>query len=217
MILDKCPYCNCGNLYKLKNSYLKCKDCSKKISPKKYSLDLKIIDLFCDDYNALEASKLLNINYRTVQNRYTFFRKLCTTYLDNLYQNSVQEKSSYEEHYFFTKKDKIKKKKSIYDAINIIGFYSNEMVYTLLMPPLPKPIHDVEDKSFEKYLQWHKIYSAENQTSVLRDFWLFLDEFMKKYKGINSGNFIYYLKECEFKFNFTKTEQKRIIKDIFLL
>ena len=212
-----CPKCNYEKLYLLQNGYLKCKSCSKKFSLKKYELDLKITDFFCDDYNALETSKILTVNYRTVQNRYILLRKLCTTYLDNLYQNSVQEKSSYEEHYFFTQKDKIKKNKSIYDAINIIGFYSNNIVFTLLMPGLPKSTQNEEDKSFEKYLQWHKIYSSDNQTSVLKDFWQFLDEFMKKYRGINSSNFIYYLKECEFKFNFPNNEQKNILKEIFIV
>jgi len=217
MKFNNCPFCHCPKLYTLKNSYLKCKECHRKFSPKKLELDLKIIDFFCDDYNALETSKVLKLNYRTVQNRFTLFRKLCTTYLDNLYQNSIVEKSSYEEHYFFTQKDKIKKSKSIYNAINIIGFYSNDIVFTLLMPPLPKPNDEFEDKSFEKYLKWHKIYSAENQTSVLREFWLFLDDSLKRYKGINPVNFIYYLKECEFKFNFSKNRQNAILKELFLL
>lgn len=217
MNINNCPYCNCKKLYILKNDYIKCKECSRKFSLKKYNLDLKIIDFFCNDSNALETSKRLNINYRTVQNRYSLFRKLCVNYLDELYQNSVQEKSSYEEHYFFTQKDKVKKAKSIYDAINIIGFFSNNRVFTLLMPALPKPLDKKEDKSFEKYLQWHKIYSAQNQTSKLKDFWIFLDESIRKYKGINSENFIYYLKECEFKFNFSKEMQQQILKDIYLV
>lgn len=217
MKFDNCPQCGCAKLYKLKNNYLKCKECNKKFSPKKHQLDFKIIDLFCNNYNVLAASKILNLNYRTIQNRYVLIRKLCASYLDELYQNSVQEKSSYEEHYFFTQKDKKKKRKSIYDAINIIGFYSNNRVFTLLMSPLPKPLNEQEDKSFEKYLQWHKIYSQENQTSVLKNFWIFLDESMKKYNGINPNNFFYYLKECEFKFNFSKNEQKLILENFFLV
>lgn len=217
MNFDNCPKCGCKKLYKLKNNYLKCKECNKKFSPQKYQLDFKIIDFFCNDYNVLETSQILNLNYRTVQNRYVLIRKLCASYLDDLYQNSVQEKSSYEEHYFFTQKDKKKKRKSIYDAINIIGFYSNNRVFTLLMSPLPKPINEQEDKSFEKYLQWHKIYSQENQTSVLKNFWIFLDESMKKYNGINPNNFFHYLKECEFKFNFSTHEQKSILENFFLV
>ena len=215
MNLNQCPSCKSSNLYILKNDYLKCKDCSKKFSPKKQSLDFKIIDCFCKDYNALEVSKLLSINYRTVQNRYTYFRKLCATYLEELYNNSVQENSAYEEHYYFSQKDKNKKRKSIYDAINIIGFYSNNRVFTLLMPPLPKPLEEQEDKSFEKYMQWHKIYSQEYNNSKLKEFWDFLDTSMKKYKGVNNMGFFYYLKECEFKFNFSNIEQQSILKDIY--
>ena len=178
-------------------------------------MDLNIIEYFCDNYHALDTSKELKINYRSVQNRYKIFRQLCVSYLEEIYQNSIQEHNSYEEHYYFTQRDKLKKTKTIYDAVNIIGFYSNGNVYTLLMPPLQKPMQTTEDINFEKYLQWHKLYSHEGYTSPLKEFWAFLDEEMKKYKGISKQNFFYYLKECEFKYNFSTQEQKEILKELY--
>jgi transposase-like protein len=48
-------------------------------------------------------------------------------------------------------------------------------------------------------------------------FWQYLDEFMKKYKGIGSDSFVYYLKEAEFKFNYPdKTKRYRILKKLVL-
>lgn len=215
MNLTSCPFCKCVTLYLLKNDYFKCKACHKKFSPKKIQTDLAVIEYFCNDFHALQSSKDLKLNYRSVQNRYKLFRQLCVIYLEDIYQNSIQEHNAYEEYYYFTQRDKLKKSKSIYDAINIIGFYSNGKVYTLLMPPLPKLNQNTEDKSFEKYLQWHKLYLHDGYTSPLTEFWSFLDEKMKKYKGVSKQNFFYYLKECEFKYNFSKQQQKEILKEIY--
>jgi len=217
MNFQNCPYCLHKKLYTLKNNYLKCKGCNRKFSPNKIQTDIQIIHYFCNNKNALETSKILKINYRTVHNRYKLFRKLCASYLENIYLNDVQEKNTYEEYYYFTQRCKNKKTKSIYDAINIIGFYSNNKVYTLLMPPLPKPLEETEDKSFEKYLHWHKIYSADKNCVELKNFWAFLEVHLKKYKGITATNFFYYLKECEYKFNFTFEKQVKILQEIYLI
>lgn len=216
MDLNECPKCKCKKLYLLKNDYLKCKNCHKKFSQIKIKNDLLIMNYFCNNYNALDVSNIMGLNYRSIQNRYSTFRLLCANYLEGLYQNSIQEHSSYEEYYYFTKRDKLKKRKTIYDAINIIGFYSNNRVYTLLMPNLPKPTNTPEDKSFEKYLHWHKLYSHEGYVSPLKEFWSFFENQMTKYRGVSKENFFYYLKESEFKYNFSKIEQENILKEIYL-
>ncbi len=215
MNFTNCPYCKGNTLYSLKNDYIKCKECNKKFSPKKLEIDLVIIEYFCDNYHALDTSKILKLNYRTVQHRYKILRQLCGTYLEDVYQNSIHDDNSYEEHYYFTQRDKLKKIRSIYNSINIIGFYSNKKVYTLLMPQLPKPSYTKEDKNFEKYLHWHKLYSHDGYVSPLKEFWSFLEEQMKKYKGISKQNFFYYLKECEFKYNYSRQEQQQILKEIY--
>ena len=48
----------------------------------------------------------------------------------------------------------------------------------------------------------------------LYDFWKFLEENLKKYKGVEQDNFFYYLKECEFRFNYDKKEQTEILNRI---
>ena len=37
---------------------------------------------------------------------------------------------------------------------------------------------------------------------------------LKKYKGVEEDNFYYYLKESEFKFNYTKDEQIEILRNL---
>ena len=217
MNFKNCPFCNCDKLYILQNNYIKCKNCTKKFSPKKIATELQIINYFCKNINAQQTSKELNLNYKTIHNKYTLFRKLCASYLEKIYQDSSEEESSYEEYYYFTQREKNKKSKSIYNAVNIIGFYSNKMVYTLLMPSLPKTVKEDKDKSFEKYLQWHKIHSYDNSTSKLKEFWNFLEINIKIYQGVNNNSFFYYLKEFEFKYNFSKEDQVKILQKIYLV
>lgn len=214
MEINHCPYCKSKRLYKLKDDYKKCSSCYKKFSPRKIETDYKTIEFFCNNISANRCAKLLNINYRTVQNRYSFFRKLIANFLENEHYASIQDNSSYEEFYYFTNREKKKKNKSLYDAINIIGFYSNRKIFTLLMPKLPKYDSQEDNKDFERYLKWHKIYSANSYTTPLNVFWKYLEENLKKYKGINEENFFYYLKECEFKFNFLQNRQIEILKEI---
>lgn len=215
MNTNKCPYCESSRLYNLQNNFKKCSSCKRKFSIKKLEKDYKIIDFFCNNINANRCAKLLDINYRTVQNRYIIFRKLIANYLEELHQSNPQDNSSYEEHYYFTQIQKIQKKKSLYDAINLIGFYSNRQIYTLLMPKLPKFSKEDDTKDFEKYLKWHKLYSANSYKTPLGVFWKYLEENMKKYKGVNEENFFFYLKEIEFKFNFLQNKQIEILKDLY--
>ncbi|WP_419770029.1 MAG: hypothetical protein ACNI3C_11935 [Candidatus Marinarcus sp.] len=210
-----CPKCK-APLYHLANNYKKCSVCKYKFSLNKKNLELTIINAFCSNTNAITCAKQLNVNYRTVANRYTLFRKLIASYLQTLYNRSVHENASYEEYYYFTQRQKERKEKSLYEAINIIGFYSNGLVYTLLMPDLPKSNLLEEDKNFEKFLYWHRVQSAQAYKTPLRVFWKYLEQNLKKYKGMKEENFFYYLKECEFKFNFVLNRQIEILKELYL-
>lgn len=176
--------------------------------------DYQILTHFCSNINALHSSNLLQLNYKTVSNKYSLFRKLIASYLEEKYQQTSDKNSAYEEFYYFTQRQQ-HKKKSLYDAINIIGFYSNGFIYTLLMPPLVKSSLQEHDKNFEKYLSWHKIQSTNAYATSLNVFWSYLEQNLKKYKGVSYKNFFYYLKECEFKYNFVLNKQIEILKNLY--
>lgn len=215
MIETVCPKCHNTELYTLSNGYKKCKTCQKKFSPKKIKIELEIIEAFCSNQTALKTAHRLDVNYRTVSNKYVLFRKLIASYLDELYTKSNSSSDSYEEHYYFTERQKKDKQKSLYDAINIIGFYREKRIYTLLMPPLQKSFDMKNDKEYERYLYWHKLQSQNAYKTPLHVFFAFMEQNLKKYKGIDKDNFFYYLKECEFKYNFLINEQIKILKDIY--
>lgn len=210
----KCKNCNNDTFYYIEQNYIKCKNCKKKYSLKKLQTDTKIIKSFCDDINANECSKLLNLNYRTIKNRYDQLRLKLAKFLEEEYNKSIKDYSDYEEYYYFNAKQKQNKNKSLHDAINIMGFYFDKKVYTLLMPKLPKR-NSENDEHFKEYLNWYKIHSQESYKTNLKEFWSFLEDSLRKYKGFNQDYFFYYLKECEFKFNYTKEEQIKILTKIF--
>lgn len=209
----RCKNCNNKTFYNLRDNYIKCKKCAKKYSLKKLEKDNIILEAFCNNQNALEVSKKLGFNYRTIKDRFDEYRYKIAIYLEEQYNNSIKDYSEYEEFYYFKQKDKNKKKKSINQAINIMGFYSNEKVYTLLMPKLKSSIFE-EDKSFDTYMNWYKIHSQKSYQTNLKKFWTFLEENLKKYKGIEEDYFFYYLKECEFRFNYKKEEQLIILNNL---
>ena len=211
-----CQNCNNTTFYTLANDYIKCKTCAKKYSLKKLQKDDLIIIQFCENKNALEVSKELELNYKTVKDRFDIFRKKIALFLENEYNNSIKDYNEYEEFYYIKEREKKKKKKSLSEAINIMGFYSNEKVYTLLMPKIGKRAFDIED-GFIQYLNWNKIHSLNSHQTNLNKFWKFLENNLKKYKGFEEDNFFYYLKESEFRFNYSKDEQIEILKNLYFM
>jgi hypothetical protein len=183
---------------------------------KKLQKDELIIIKFCENKNALEVSKELSVNYKTVKDRFDIFRRKIALYLENEYNSSIKDYNEYEEFYYIKEREKKKKKKSLNEAINIMGFYSNEKVYTLLMPKVGKRAFDIED-GFIQYLNWNKIHSLNSHQTKLNEFWKFLEDNLKKYKGVEEDNFFYYLKECEFRFNYQKNEQIEILKSLYFM
>ncbi|HGZ70211.1 MAG TPA: hypothetical protein ENK74_02335 [Nitratifractor sp.] len=58
-----------------------------------------------------------------------------------------------------------------------------------------------------KYLRFNRVSKISTAQSTIRDFWNYFEKFIIQYKGVKSENFIYYLKEAEWRFN------KRVILD----
>lgn len=211
-----CPNCNNNTFYILANDYIKCKICAKKLSLKKIEKDRLIINKFCEDKNALETAKTLDLNYKTVKDRFDLFRKKIAIFLEEEYHNSIKDYREYEEFYYIKEREKKKKRKSLSEAVNIIGFYSNERIYSILMPKVGNRAFDVED-GFIQYLNWYKIHSQNSHQTKLSEFWKYLESNLKRYKGFEEENFFYYLKEYEFKFNYNKKEQIEILNKLFSL
>ena len=217
----RCPKCNSSKLYKLKSNQLKCSTCRAKFSPAKINRDLNIIKEFCDNLTINQASKRLGLNYVTVKNRYYIFRKLIANFLEDEYE--YKKVIEYDE-YIYLEASKKKIDENIFDAQNFLTFHYEDKVYNLLMPNLNRYknqfLNDGIDKAyfheFSKFMMFNKIAKIQNRENLITKFWIFLEKSITMYKGIKYDNFFYYLKEIEFKFNYTQEEQKEILKKLYM-
>jgi len=211
-----CPYCEHKTLYTLKTGQKKCARCHKKFSAKKILFEKEVINLFCEDYTINRCVKEKNLNYITIKNRYENYRKLIANFLEEQYRN--KEVKEYDE-YIYLEQSKQKVKKNIFDAINFMTFNYEDKVYNLLMPNLNRYKKQFLDdgvdesyfKEFSKFMMLNKISKIQKKENIIASFWIFFEESIVKYKGINKENFFYYLKEIEFKFNYSVKEQEKIL------
>lgn len=214
-----CPFCNHDIIYTLKSSQKKCAKCLKKFSEKKILFEKKIIELFCENITVNQIVKNHNLNYVTVKNKYDKYRQLIASFLEVQYHNkSVIE---YDE-YIYLEQSKKKVKENIFDAINFMTFNYEDKVYNLLMPNLHRYKNQFLDdgieqsyfKEFSKFMMMNKISKIQKKENIIASFWIFFEESILKYKGIDKENFFYYLKEIEFKFNYCVKEQKEILNTL---
>lgn len=206
--MNQCSSCYSKHLYTLSNGYKKCRHCKKKFSVKKWQTHVKIRDAFCQNKTVQQCHEELHLHYVTVQRKYVQFRQFIVHYLDEQYKQKKVYSHEYDEYIYL-------KNQNIYEAHNFLTFIYDRKVYNLMLPSLYKfkPFHE-SDKELSKFLFLNKIAKLQSKTSKINDFWNFLETYLRKYKGVKSENFIYYLKEAEFKFNYTQEEQREILKNI---
>jgi len=217
----KCIYCGDEKLYLLKSAQLKCSKCKKKFSAKKIRQDEELVKYFCESKTANEVSKLLKINYVTVKRRYELFRQLIANYLEEKYTD--KKVIEYDE-YIYLPKSKKKIKENIFNAQNFLTFHYDNKIYNLLMPNLNRYKNQFLDdgsdevyfKEFSKFMMFNKISKTKKMENLITKFWLYFENAILKYKGVSDESFFYYLKEIEFKFNYSKKEQTGILNELMI-
>jgi transposase-like protein len=216
-----CKYCGNTKLYILKTHQLKCSKCKKKFSLNKIQQKKNIIECFCNNLTINQATLKLSLNYITIKKQYTKLRQDIALYLENSY---IQEDIiAYEEYLYIEKSKKIKN--NIFDAKNIISFEYNNKIFNLLMPSLntykeqflTQETKITDNKEFSKFLKFNKISNIKKEQTLIHNFWYFFEDEILKYKGVNNDSFFYYLKEIEFKFNYSKNKQIDILNKIYFL
>ena len=215
-----CIYCHHSKLYTLKTGQLKCSKCGKKFSPKKLEKDHKIIKAFCENLSAREASLALGLNYVTIKNRYDIFRMLIANFAQEAYID--KDVLEYDE-YLYLEKSKKKVEENIFDSQNFLTFHYEDKIFNLPMPSLHKYkddfLQDGAQKSYfkelSKFMMFNKIAKIQNIDNLITKFWIFFEASILRYKGIKPENFFYYLKEIEFKFNYSQAEQETILERLY--
>jgi len=212
----RCIYCDNKKLYQLKTGQVKCVQCKKKFSIKKINQINSICESFCNNLTINETKQKLNLSYITVSKKYKLIRELISVFLEEQYQN--KNVKQYDE-YIYLEKSKKKVKANIFDAQNFLTFNYEDKVYNLLMPNLHRYkdqfLNDGVDTGyfheFSKFMMFNKIAKIQNKENIIANFWIYFENEIVKYKGINNENFFYYLKEIEFKFNYSKEDTREIL------
>jgi transposase len=218
---DHCIYCR-HSLYRLNDGMVKCSACKKKYSPKKAEQTLRLIHLFCDEENALSASKTAEVTYSTALTYYQHFRKLITEYCEDEYHGRRNAQSEYEE-YIYQEKSKRNEKSAIFDAHNFLTFAYGDSVYNILMPSLNRykqqfikdNLEEVYEKEFSHFMRSSKIIRITAHDNTITRFWRYFENFITPFKGVSREYFPYYLKEAEFTFNTPIKERSNILTRLY--
>jgi len=216
----QCIFCGHTKLYEVSITQYRCSACKHTFSHVKYAQEMAILECFLDNNSAYESASLLGLNYLTVAKRYQKLRLLLITHSEMLYAEQTETFSQYDEYYFLPA-CKRKRPKYLFNAIGILGMMYGKRIHTLLLPDQFAHLKNLEENSIEKetyarYLNQHKVAHYESFDNALTRFWEFLEDWMDHFKGVGKENFIYYLKEAEFKFNYEKEEQCLILQKMLV-
>ncbi len=172
-----------------------------------------IITSYVTEESALSLSKRTQLSYVSVQKYYVLLRILSAQICEEEYEQVRILQCEYEEYYYLENSKKTKRK-AVFDAHNFLTFDYSNHIYTILMLSLQQykkqfledSVEDGYIDEFNKFKHNSKIIKVDKQFNNIVAFWDYFENSILKYKGIKSDSFIYFLKECEFKYNHTKDE-----------
>ena len=195
-----CVYCGHYILYKLKDGNFKCAKCKRKFSPTKLSRKAKILKGFLEGLNPNEISKKYDISYASVvkeiKNIRIIMAKICED--EFLKKNEIKE---FEEYIYIPNKN-IKK------AQNFLTIDFGGKIYNIMLSSLKN--YNFNEKEINNMLKQSRIIKIYEK-KLIKEFWEYFENFMKRFKGVKEENFFYYLKEAEFRFNNYKIKLENLI------
>ncbi|UFH59630.1 transposase [Sulfurovum mangrovi] len=210
----KCIYCDHPYTYLLKDNQRKCGKCKRKFSPQKLAREQKLRSLFIEGYNARETSKKTGMHFATILKYYENFRISIALHADTQYQLHTKNITGYDEYLYLPKSLKIED--NIDKLKHFLTLSYDNKVYNLMMPSLQRFNLDKNDtqeqKLLLKYLRFNKIAKLSKAQNTITQFWEFFEEFILQYKGVSDEQFIFYLKEAEWRFNYSRSELIRSLE-----
>ena len=205
----KCIYCEHPYTYALADKQQKCSKCKRKFSPRKIAREEKLLALFTEGHNAREAAKSTKMHFATVQKYYEKFRRNIALYADDIYQHNSHRVTGYDEYLYLPKS--LKAQENINKLQHFLTLSYDEKVYNIMMPKAKRSLllsdEDQDNKLLLKYLTFNKIAKLSQAQSTITKFWDYFETFILQYKGVSDEQFVFYLKEAEWRFNtqdFTK-------------
>ena len=199
----KCIYCQSPNTYLLADKQRKCARCKRKFSPQKLEREAKLWKHFVQGYHARDTSKLTKMHFATVQKYYEKFRRNIAIHSDNVYQRNNDRVTGYDEYLYLPKSLKVEE--NIHKLQHFLTLSYDNKVYNIMMPKTKQKHFDdqneQEHKLLLKYLNFNKIAKLSKAQNTITEFWDYFETFILQYKGVSDEQFIFYLKEAEWRFN----------------
>jgi len=162
---------------------------------------------FVEDYTASQTAQKLGLSRQTINNYYKIIRTLLLHKLDELTENTTDEFSnnSFSIQYIKTGKQlyyliKNDNKISFLDfedefLPNISNFINTNLTSVILNKKV-NSAKVIYNKSTKKYLIT-KLYKTSNEIQE------FVDNRLKKFRGLNKNNLSLHLKESQFRYNYS--------------
>jgi len=199
----KCLYCAHPYTYTLGDGQRKCSRCKRKFSPRKVEREAKLWQAFLKGSTVRETAKILKMHHLTVQKYFDRFRKHVAALSDSSYQQHAHLVTDYDEYLYLPKSLKIET--NLDKLQHFITLSYQQRVYNLMMPTVSHystpDTTAQEQKLILKYLTYNKVAKMSEARSTITRFWDYFEDFICRYKGVTQTQFIYYLKEAEWRFN----------------
>lgn len=194
-----------------------------KINTRKFRL---IVYCFCDDFTALDTSKLVKVNRHTVEDYFNRFRRVI--YKQSLRVKKFNGEVEIDESYFGPTRVRGKRGRGAGFKIPVVGLLKrNDKVYTKIITDCTKEellpvikgkiltgstIYTDGWTSYDSLVLYgykHKrIHHGENEfarginhVNGIESFWSYVKRRLRKFNGVPKDKFLLYLKESEWRFN----------------
>jgi len=232
-----CINCGARKLYKLKDNRVKCSSCNSRYSLPKLSLDLWSLYYFSIEATAHKTAKELKVNYRTILTRFNNFRRKIAQYQEENFR-ILRGEIECDESYFGGRR-KYLRGRAKSNKVIVLGLLERKgkihttVVENVTANSLLEEIKASSEKGSVFYTDQFKSYKSlkfyrkhltvdhqktfgrgKNNINGLEGFWSYAKERLLKYHGVSKNNFILYLKEIEFRYNFRKQDIFKLLLEI---
>ncbi|HFU76405.1 MAG TPA: transposase [Arcobacter sp.] len=199
----KCIYCQHPHTYLLADQQRKCSKCKRKFSPKKIEREALLFSHFKKGDTARQTALVSKIHFLTVQKYFENFRRDIALESDKQYQINSHRVTGYDEYLYLPKSLKIEE--NINKVQHFLTLSYDKKVYNIMMPKTKRSLLESEDEQAQKlllkYLQFNRVSKLSKAQNTITNFWDYFEIFILQYKGVSDEQFIFYLKEAEWRFN----------------
>ncbi|MDY0116936.1 MAG: hypothetical protein RBR59_05115 [Sulfurimonadaceae bacterium] len=210
--MSLCIYCYHDKLYTLANGYQKCAKCKRKFSPKKIDLEKQIIEAFCASKSAFAFAKEENRSYEKIYKIYNKLRLKIAQESEHNFLKQMDNVHEYEE-YIYMPRYKKNDPNALYESHNIMIFdYKGKIYTTLIRIENRYTPQNIDRIALKKIFTSQKIAKTKSYENKITKFIEFFELEIRRFRGVSKEKFFYYLKECEFLFNYDIKQRREILE-----